>query len=123
MLADTLRDLPASYSRIVIFAKGLGGLVAKAAIAYLIRTKQRLALAKLAGLFLVSVPQAGLTSVPWYMKWASADFAALAAHSKLAQESHQIFIDHVECDSTATSLEKIRFADLGYIECHDVVGG
>lgn len=107
ILAETLRDLPKTYTCIVVLARGLGGLIAKAAIAYLIATNQRAAVGRFAGLIFVDVPQAGLLSLPSFLHWFSPDFKAIRAHGELVKETHQTFIDHIEIDSSVQTREKL----------------
>ncbi|MCF7960832.1 MAG: hypothetical protein K9M08_08815 [Pirellula sp.] len=107
ILAETLRDLPKTYASIVVLARGLGGLIAKAAISYLIKTNQRAAVARLTGLIFVDVPQAGVVNLPRFLRWISPDFHAIRAHGELAKETHRTFIDHIEIDATVKTREKI----------------
>ena len=78
ILAEIIRDTP-QYSKVVLVGHSMGGLLAKASIAFLLHTGQARILSQIGGLILMATPQAGSMRVPSFLAGLSKDLQGDAA--------------------------------------------
>ena len=81
VLADILRE-NTDYSKIIIIAHSLGGILSLGAIRHFFTSGQTECLSKICGLFLMASPQAGALWIPRWLSIFSKDFHILRAHSQ-----------------------------------------
>ena len=96
LFAGILRDALKGYRQIVLVGHSMGGLLCKAAICELLRTKATDgALDRIAGLFLMATPSLGSVRVPRLLTRWSFDARALVAHGSLVTHIQRTFEDSI----------------------------
>ncbi|MDQ6868170.1 MAG: hypothetical protein M3178_07105 [Pseudomonadota bacterium] len=98
VFAGIIRDDLNNYNNLILMGHSMGGLLCMAAIAELLKTYQRKALAPIGGLLLMATPQTGSQRVPGFLSWFSRDFYALKPHGDFVTGIHETFINSIVLD-------------------------
>lgn len=106
VFANILRNLT-DYTSIVLVGHSMGGLLCKAAIAHLLKTRQNSNLSRIDGLILMASPQLGTLRVPSFLGWFSSDARALKAHGDLVQEINETFENHLHLDESVDAADRL----------------
>ena len=105
ILAEIIRDA-LQYSSVILVGHSMGGLLAKAAISFLLHSRQGATLSRIGGLILMATPQAGSLRVPRFLPWLSRDLRALKPHGELVHRIDQAFVNWLNTDAQASTLER-----------------
>ncbi|MCF7960834.1 MAG: alpha/beta hydrolase [Pirellula sp.] len=97
VFADILRDLN-TYDRVVLIGHSMGGLLAKAAIAYLLQTNQAKSMNLELSLVLMATPQTGSQRLPKVLNLFSRDARVLSPHNKFLAHIDDVFSANVVID-------------------------
>ncbi len=101
VFAGILRDDLHDYNNVILMGHSMGGLLCMAAIAELLTTEQRKALAPIGGLLLMATPQTGSQRVPGFLSWFLRDFYALKPHGHFVTAIHEAFVNSIVLDEGA----------------------
>lgn len=100
VLAARLRQLTddkggAGYRTILLAGHSMGGILARAAIADLIRQGDARTLGAIKALLLMATPQGGSLRVPRFLSWLTSDSQALRAHGAVVTRIQEALVNHV----------------------------
>jgi pimeloyl-ACP methyl ester carboxylesterase len=118
VLADAVRMLT-QYDRIVLVGHSMGGLLALLATELLSRPSHQTR-ARVTGIVLVAVPQAGSAWVPRPLRWLSRDTLALARTGKVAQRTRAFIRDSCSIDEGFVNPNKIYLPLWALVAANDL---
>ena len=121
LFAGILRDSLKGYRQIILVGHSMGGLLCKAAICELLRTKGKdSAIERIAGLFLMATPSLGSAWVPRLLSRFSLDARALAVHGDLVTEIQRTFEDSIALNEEVFTYRRTTIPTWAVEGVHDL---